>query len=59
MSHEIRHFLAIHAIAQSRTNPYNPQGNGQCERYNGILWKSILLALKTRNRHITKWEMGY
>ena len=27
---------------------YNPRGNTQCERFNGIIWNAIKLALSTR-----------
>ncbi|GFV74984.1 uncharacterized protein TNCV_4086521 [Trichonephila clavipes] len=44
MSHELKSFLTSQGIATSRTTPYNPAGNGQVERYNGIIWKTIQLA---------------
>ncbi len=56
MSQEIKDFLTLQGIATSRTTPYNPQCNGQAERYNGIIWKTIELALKTQNLPITSWH---
>ena len=56
MSSELREFLVGRGVAVSRTTPYNPQGNGQCERYNGIIWRSITLALKSRKLPVTHWE---
>lgn len=56
ISKELKNFLTNHGIATSRTTPYNPQGNGQIERYNGIIWKTITLALRSRNLNISKWE---
>lgn len=56
MSAELRDFLTNRGIAVSRTTPYNPQGNGQCERYNGIIWKTVSLALRSRKLPITQWE---
>ena len=28
----------------SHTTPYNPAGNRQVEKYNGILWKAVTMA---------------
>jgi hypothetical protein len=39
--------------------PYNPQGNrgnGQAKRYVGIIWKTILLALKGRDLNVSRLE---
>nr|XP_040581518.1 uncharacterized protein LOC121129875 [Lepeophtheirus salmonis] len=47
MSNELKKFLTKKGIATSRSSPYNPRGNGQVERYNGIIWMKILLNLKT------------
>ena len=48
MSNEFKQWLREKGIATSRTTPYNPQGNGQTERYNGIIYKTVELALKTK-----------
>ena len=56
MSTDLRDFLHSRGIATSHTTPYNPQGNGQCERYNGTIWKTITLALKNHNLPSTYWE---
>ena len=56
MSTDLRDFLHSRGIATSRTTPYNPQGNGQCERYNGTIWKTITLALKNHKLPSTYWE---
>lgn len=55
LSHEIKSFLHEKGIATSRTTPYNPQSNGQCERYNGIIWKTVNLALKTNKLPLSNW----
>ena len=57
MSQELRQFLFNHGIATSRITAYNPTGNGQVERYNGIIWNTILLALKTKNLPTQEWEV--
>ncbi|XP_042221042.1 uncharacterized protein LOC121865597 [Homarus americanus] len=56
MSRELRDFLTGYGVCTSRTTPYNPRGNGECERYNGIIWKTITLALRSKNIVETNWE---
>ena len=56
MSNEVRDYLTKSGIAQTRTTPYNPRGNGQCERFNGVLWKAVLLALKSEKKSVNQWE---
>jgi transposase InsO family protein len=48
MSSELKNFLLQKGISSCRTTSYNPVGNGQIERLNGTLWKTISLALKTK-----------
>ena len=57
MSQELRSFLSRLGVATSRTTPYNPRGNGQCKRYNGIIWKAILLALHSKGLPPERWEL--
>ncbi|GFW91327.1 hypothetical protein TNCV_737421 [Trichonephila clavipes] len=56
MSHELKSFLTSQGIATSRTTSYNPAGNGQVERYNGIIWKTIQLALRSNSMKTEQWE---
>ena len=56
MSDELKSFLREKGIATSRTSPYNPQCNGQTERYNGIIMKTIQLALRQNQLGIISWE---
>ena len=56
MSNDVKNFLHSRGIATSRTTSYNPRGNGLCERYNGIIWHNIMLALKSQNLPVTNWE---
>lgn len=56
MSKDLRDFLCNMGIATSRTTPYNPQCNGQCERYNGVIWKNITLALASKGLNERQWE---
>ena len=56
LSDELRSFLTKNVINSSFTTPYNPRGNGQTEKYNGIVWKAISLAVKSQNLKIEQWE---
>ncbi|XP_046407451.1 uncharacterized protein LOC124172088 [Ischnura elegans] len=56
MSHELKSFLTSLGVATSRTTAYSPQGNGQVERYNGIIWKTVLLTLKSKGLKTEQWE---
>ena len=49
-------FILTEVLASSPTTPYNPAGNGQVERYNGTVWKAVIMALKTRGLPITHWQ---
>jgi len=57
VSHDLISYLHHRGIGWSNTSIYNPGGNGQCERYNGIIWSSVKLALKSRKLHISQWEL--
>ena len=52
MSHELKSWLQSKEIATSKTTPYNPMGNGQCEKYNGVIWKAITLACRSQGLEI-------
>lgn len=56
LSDELRKFLSSLGTSCSRTTPYNPQGNGQVERLNGTLWRTVQLNLKCKNEDIVNWE---
>ncbi|XP_041360605.1 uncharacterized protein LOC121376884 [Gigantopelta aegis] len=56
LSEEIKNYLSQRGIATSKTTPYHPIGNGQVERYNGIIWKAVRLALKSSSLPDSQWE---
>jgi transposase InsO family protein len=56
MSETVTNYCQKKNIAQTRTSPYNPQGNGQCEKYNGLIWKSVLLTTKSQSLKDSQWE---
>lgn len=56
ISSEIRDYLHGRGIATSKTSGYNPRGNRQAERYNGSIWKAILLTLKSKGLPLSAWE---
>lgn len=57
MSNEFKSFLLSHGISSSRSTPYHPTGNSQCERFVGIVWKTISLAVQSRNLNTRSWEL--
>ena len=56
LSKQLKEFLLQKGVASSHTVPYNPRGNSQCERFNGIIWNAIKCALKTRQLPVKRWE---
>lgn len=56
MSKELKDYFHSKGIATSRTTAYNPEGNGQVERFNGTIWKTISLALRSRGLKTEQWE---
>lgn len=57
VSREVKEYLTKLGVATSRSTPYHPTGNSQVERYNGIIWKAVRLALRTRGLHDKDWEL--
>ena len=56
MSRELREFLSSRGVASSRTTSYNPEGNDQAERCNGVIWKGVTTSLKSKNVPLKNWQ---
>ena len=56
MSNDLKDWLHTKGVPTSRTSPYNPQGNGQCERYNATIWNTVKHLCKSRGIDINEWE---
>ena len=57
VSKKINEFFNQRGIASTFSSVYNPRGNSQCERFNGIIWNTIKLALRTYGLEIANCEM--
>ena len=55
-SRELRKFLSSEVVALSQTTRYNPKGNGQAERCNGVIWKAVTMSLKSKNLSLKNWQ---
>ena len=56
ISTSVKTFLHEKGIATSRSTPYHPTGNSQCEKYVGVVWKTVSLALDSSKLTINCWE---
>lgn len=56
MSLELKRYLTDRGVASSRTTPYHPTGNGQCERVNQTIWRTVKLFLRTYKQSENSWE---
>ena len=58
LSREIKHFFTERGIATSHCSIYHPTGNSQVEKYmyNGVIWCSVRLSLKSQNLPIERRE---
>ena len=56
MSAALKQYLLLRGIATSRSTPYHPQGNSQCERINQTLWRTVKLMLCDKGLSVQAWE---
>ena len=56
LSTSMRRYLNEMGINISTTTPYHPQGNGQCERFNNTIWKTVRLLMHSHKLDISNWE---
>ena len=56
MSQELKRYLTERGIASSKTTPYHPTGNAQCERINQTIWRTVKLLLRTYKESENCWK---
>ena len=54
MSRELCEFLSSKGVA--KTTSYNPEGNVQAGRCNGVIWKAVTMSLKSKNLPLKHWQ---
>ena len=56
ISNKLKLYLNVKGVETSRISAYSPKDNGQVEQCNGIIWKTINLALKSNKLQVSQWE---
>ena len=55
-SFEFRQYCWHFGIKKRRTTAYHPQGNGICERFNGIIWSKLQARAYALGLEIGNWD---
>ena len=55
---EIKLFLNERGIGSTFSSICSPRDSFQCEHFNGMIWNTIKLALRTRGLKTSQWEMA-
>ena len=58
MSESFENWARLQGICLSRSSAYHPQGNGQVERYNGIIWKAVQCLLDNADFSANQWPIA-
>jgi len=53
---KVKEYLIKRGVTSIHSTPYHRIGNSQVERYNGMIWKAIRLALKSHNLPVDSRE---
>jgi len=56
MSAALKQYLLLRGITTSRSTPYHPQGNSQCECINQTVWRTVKLMLCDKGLSEQAWE---
>ena len=56
ISTSMRRYSNEMGINISTTTPHHQQGNGQCERFNGTIWKTVRLLMHSHKLDISNWK---
>ena len=56
MSDDVKSFLMDQGVPSSRSTPYHSQGNSQCERFVGSIWKAVKLCMHGNSSPEGAWE---